>query len=436
MKIAFIRLLVPVIALWGSCLENRALLAQGVTFATNDYPARLGPYTYSIATADVLGTGRPAIITANQVDNTLTVFANFGNGTLFISNASYTVGNSPKCIVAGDINGDGKLDLISVNISDTTVLTNNNFSSFVTSSTLTNMGGNAAALFDLNNDGKPDLIIGSLNNLVVYTNAGSGRFGYVTGFYVPGNVTSMASADLNSDGTVDLVVAVYGMNRLFVFTNNGHGALIANGTCQISNYVRTVVAEDINGDGYPDLIAANLYPPTLLVLTNNGHAIFGLHSTLPVPDGCYSVVAADFNGDGLTDLIAVDGSRWPGILTVFTNSGAGFGPSFTIAAGHESPTIAVADFNGDNKPDILLGNTGNSITVLLNTTPFRPPPLNILSAGNQSVLYWRSPSVKTVLQATTNLANPNWFAITNGAPFQGVTLPRTSPALFFRLQSE
>lgn len=433
MKIAFNRLLELAIAIYGSSLANPTLLAQSVTFSTNNHPTGLGPY--SLAAADVLGTGRPAIITANQNDNTLTVLANLGNGTLFASNASYAVSGSPRCVVAADVNGDGKLDLISVGISATTVLTNYDFISFGSNSTI-NAGGNCAVTFDLNNDGHPDLLIGGNTTVKIYTNTGSGRFASAATLNATGPVYSMATADVNSDGALDLIVANYNAGTLTVFTNDGSGSLISNATYAAGSYVQTVVAADINGDGSPDLIAANLSSATLTILTNNGRGTFSSNASLVVPAGCYSVVAADFNGDGLTDLIAVDGTHRPGILSVFTNNGAGFGPPFTTTAGQESPTMVVADFNGDNKPDLVLGNTATSITVLLNTSVFTPPPLNIVSAGNQSVLYWRSPSVKTVLQATTNLVNPNWFTVTNGAPIQGVTLPRTSPALFFRLQSE
>ena len=99
--------------------------------------------------------------------------------------------------------------------------------------------------------------------------------------------------------------------------------------------------------------------------------------------------------------------------------------------------MAMADFNGDQKPDIVLGNAGNSITVLLNSTLFAPPPLNIVSAsGNQSVVYWKNPAPDSVLQATTNLVSPNWFTVTNGRPIQGITLSNAAPALFFRLISQ
>ena len=98
--------------------------------------------------------------------------------------------------------------------------------------------------------------------------------------------------------------------------------------------------------------------------------------------------------------------------------------------------MAMADFNGDGKPDVVLGNTGNTITILLNQTSFASPPLNIFSGGDQSVLYWRSPAPNSVLQTTTNLANPNWVTAPHGTPITGVTLSPTAPTQFYRLISQ
>jgi len=98
--------------------------------------------------------------------------------------------------------------------------------------------------------------------------------------------------------------------------------------------------------------------------------------------------------------------------------------------------MAMADFNGDNKPDLVLANTGNTVTVALNSTLFASPPLHIVNDGYQSVLFWNRPAPNSVLQATTNLANPNWVTVSNGIPITGMTVPNTLPAQFFRLKSQ
>ena len=64
------------------------------------------------------------------------------------------------------------------------------------------------------------------------------------------------------------------------------------------------------------------------------------------------------------------------------------------------------------------------------------PALGIGTLGNQKAVYWPVSTTNVVLQTTTNLASPNWVTVTNGVPVTGVLVPNTSPAAFFRLQTQ
>src|SRR6185312_3830588 len=235
----------------------------------------------------------------------------------------------------------------------------------------------------------------------------------------------MVASDVNFDGKLDLLVANYNDGNVTVYTNSGSGTLVSNANYVAGPYLHAIAVADMNGDGYPDLIAGSAagFPTSALsIWTNNGSGIFESNATVAVARSVGSIAAADFNGDGFADLAASDSADRPGIVSIVTNSSGGFGNYYTVVAGVEPQAMAMADFNGDNKPDLVLGNGGNNVTVMLNSTLFASPPLNIGSAsGNQSVLYWKSPAPDSVLQATTNLNNPNWFTVTNGQPIQGVT---------------
>jgi hypothetical protein len=172
-----------------------------------------------VASADVNGDGKVELISANWGNgsgNSLTVLTNNGNGG-FGSNATCTVGVGPSFVTAADINGDGKLDLINANI----------------------------GYFNG-------------NTLTVLTNNANGGFGSSATYAVGNNPTEVIAADVNGDGKLDLISADsgVGVNTLMVLTNNGSGVFGSNATYTVNRPV-WIASADINGDGKVDLICAN-----------------------------------------------------------------------------------------------------------------------------------------------------------------------------------
>ena len=123
---------------------------------------------------------------------------------------------------------------------------------------------------DVNGDGKVDLISANScdNNLLIFTNNGSGGFGTNATYAVGPYPYSVIAADLNGDGKLDLVCANNGSNTLSVLTNNGSGDFVLAATPNVGGNPSSVVAADINGDGKLDLICANGNSNTLTVLIN------------------------------------------------------------------------------------------------------------------------------------------------------------------------
>ena len=158
----------------------------------------------------------------------------------------------PDSVCAADVNGDGKMDLISAN----------------------NYGDN----FNSTLDGKVDLISanngasfenGSNSTLTVLTNDGNGGFVLASTPQVYGEPVSLVATDVNGDGKVDLISANFSANTLTVLTNDGSGGFVIASTLNVSSNPVSVCAADGNGDGKVDLICANFGTNTLTVLTND-----------------------------------------------------------------------------------------------------------------------------------------------------------------------
>lgn len=345
-------------------------IAQSSSFVTNTFTVGNSPS--SVIATDINGDGKLDLVSANSsIPGTLTVLTNNGSGS-FGFYATLPVGRSPQCVVAADINGDGKPDLISANLFDNslTVLTNDGSGGFIFDATLP-VGNNPECVVsaDINGDNNVDLISASYypNTLTVLTNNGSGSFGsnstVTVGNIAQSGIQCVVAADINGDSNLDLITANYLAGTLAVLTNNGNGTFDPYATIAISGLPISVTVADVNDDGRLDLISATLggfNNNSLTVFTNNNKGGFGLNATIPLPSGSnpYCVVAADINGDGKVDLISANQGN--NTLTVFTNNGSGiFGLNATLIVGSGPQCIMSADLNGDGKPDLVSANGGS-----------------------------------------------------------------------------
>jgi uncharacterized protein (TIGR03437 family) len=233
---------------------------------------------------------------------------------------------------------------------------------------------------DLNGDGKPDLVVANTgsNSLSLFLNNGTGGFTPLPPLVFSQAFATLAprailAAGLNGDHKTDLIVSsATGVSLqngpatgLAVLLGNGDGTfqspLLISGCLQPT----AVQAVDLNGDGIPDLEATCLtggfLVPTgayLLVLPGNGDGTFGAGTSYDLEFTPWAVLATgDFNQDGKLDIaVATEGT-----VTVFLNDGKA---NLTMQSTpgepwNFAPGIATGDFNGDGVLDLSVsGQSG------------------------------------------------------------------------------
>ena len=231
------------------------------------------------------------------------------------------------------------------------------------------------AIGDINLDGFPDLIMGNFGtDIKLFLNQRNGTFQEAMGA-IPGGsntstrTTSIALADVNSDGYLDLVVGNHGQpNVLFLNTHNNSFQEAAGALPQNRSLTQAVAVADVNSDGLVDIIIGNELQPNQLLL-NKGNASF---EEVPgaLPDDSFITSAmevADINGDQHIDLIIANfGAAEPNQLLLNQGDGTFKEVSDAFPSNdHNSMTIAVADMDGDGRLDILIGTGMNQQNELL-----------------------------------------------------------------------
>src|SRR5579883_285315 len=127
----------------------------------------------------------------------------------------------------------------------------------------------------------------------------------------------------------------------------------------VGNLPVSVATADFNGDGNLDLVVVNHEAPgtpgSVSVLLGNGDGSFQEPIDIPVSDKPFGVAVGDFNGDGIPDLVVTDaGDSTRTTLNVLLGNGDGtFQSPQPYTVGRDPRAVAVGDVNGDGIPDIV-----------------------------------------------------------------------------------
>jgi len=281
-------------------------------------------------------------------------------------------------LLAGDFNGDGKLDIVGAVGEVVYVMLSNGDGTFQSAHGTTSVVGSTITginVADVNGDGKLDVVVtGSKNSTTSFiaTMYGNGDGSFqapietdFSGVHFPARPVL---ADYNGDGIYDLVYATAtGVQTLL---GNGDGTFRMGSSSPLNQIGLNVPAiGDFNGDGKLDLVVTVYDPFTtglefVGVMLGNGDGTFGALSDVSGTGSTFAsgitAVVADFNKDGKLDIatgIQTAGATIQGMIQVSLGNGDGTFQSALSVPNVNSVTspMLLGDFNGDGNLDLATG---------------------------------------------------------------------------------
>lgn len=273
--------------------------------------------TYSAALADLDGDGDLDIVSSNDNPDRKLVYRNDGAGHFRVSSTFGEATWNTRYVTVADLNDDKRPDLIVANRSanpaaprPSYVCLNDGAGAFPSCASLATQSATIIVASDLDGDGRTDLLVphrdGGQN--LIFWNDGTGMFREPPAPVGPpvSQIRAAAAADINGDRVIDLVVGDE-KQGLFVYLGAGSRAFEAPVALPSAGGAPYAIAvADMNRDGTPDLVVGR-QEAVGSVLFNTGGARLPRFADTPWGDGkgaVYGVAIGDLDGDGWPDIAA------------------------------------------------------------------------------------------------------------------------------------
>ncbi|MGQ0629047.1 MAG: FG-GAP-like repeat-containing protein [Phycisphaerales bacterium] len=293
----------------------------------------------------------------------------------------YRLPTSISGVTHGDVNGDGRLDLLSaagagpsfVFFANTTPL--DGAAPTFAPAALVPLNGTAAprnpVVADFNRDGLPDIAASLVSGgqFIVALGMPGGGLTRGTTFPAGGTATALTLLDADGQNGPDLAFTIAATGSLALALNDGQGGFTLVGPIAIAGAGTgntTIATGDLNSDGRADIVVGlRTSPAALAVLLGRGDGTFIRDANLVLTGSPSAVAVGDVTGDGAADIIV--GSDSNRTIRAFTRTAVNpltfSGTTLTLPVGLTPSRVRMAELTGDGLADLVVTASGNVVTL-------------------------------------------------------------------------
>jgi gliding motility-associated-like protein len=344
-------------------------------------------YPRHISANDIDGDGKADLVVTDHNQSGFSIYRNSsGTGTIALAAAaSFTSGEEPFASAVGDLDGDGRPDVVSCSYPLNKMFIFKNTStpgavSFAAKIEInTALNPKSTAITDLDKDGRPEIILLNQNahSVSVFKNITTGGIAFDTRVDIPVGKwpSNLTVADFDGDGYTDIAASNYDDNSVSILLNtssNNNISFTPKKDFPVNAQVFWLTSADLDLDGKPEILLANDKSSSISVLKNSsspGNVSFDAPLNINVGLSPLFIDVADMNGNGKPDIVVVNfgGNNIQFLNNTSTMSTLSFDNAGTINTGMLPRAVAIADLDADNKPDLAVVNSiEHSMTILKN----------------------------------------------------------------------
>jgi len=324
------------------------------------------------ALGDINHDGQNDIVTANQEDNTVSIF--IWNSTTLDWNDEIieNVGYSPESVYIGDAYNNGYQDIIVSSLDNIVTILSWNSSNKSWNSVVRSVGDDPECVIieDANNDGNNDIITANMGDYdvsILLWNESIANWEEQIRKYVGYVPYSISLGDVNNDGYNDIVSANYGLdnNLTILLWNNSLNNWDDRITENSGSNPYSVYINDVNNDTTQEIVVASLNGEVVILDYNETSKKWNILASKTVGSTPRSVFVEDANDDGLNDIVTANYGDDTISILLWNDNIEDWDPEITISVGKNPHSVYIGDANNDGINDIITTNYGDNTILIL-----------------------------------------------------------------------